>query len=412
MSDIAIKVENLTKVYHLYDSPRARFKEALHPFRKKFHHDFYAVNDVSFEIKRGETVGIIGQNGSGKSTLLKMITGVLTPTSGSIQVNGRISSLLELGTGFNPDMTGMENIFFYGTINGMTHEQMAEKVDEIVAFADIGEFIHQPVKTYSSGMFVRLAFAAAVHIEPDILIVDEALSVGDASFQAKSFERIQKLMNNGATLLFVSHDPGAVKRLCHRAILLANGKVAKEGNPEETFDLYNAMLADPGLKNTVLHELESGKVQTVSGTGEARVKEIFFLNEKREQSDVLEVGTEVTLVVKVAVYKDLPKLVMGFMIKDRMGQVMFGTNTFHTGQILEEVKRGSEYEFYISMPMNLGPANYSVSVALTLSDTHLEKNYEWRDYALFFKVVNVFQYIFTGFNFIRTNIEFNEKKLA
>jgi len=307
-------------------------------------------------------------------------------------------------------MTGLENIYFYGTINGMTHEQMSAKVDEIISFADIGEFINQPVKTYSSGMFVRLAFAAAVHIEPDILIVDEALSVGDAKFQAKSFQKIQSLMENGATLLFVSHDPGAVKRLCHRAILLATGKIVKEGEPEEVFDLYNAMLADPNLSNTILRELESGKVQTVSGTGEARVQEIYFLNEQGEPSDVLEVGTGVTLVVRVSIFADIPRLVLGFMIKDRMGQVMFGTNTFHTNQVLDNVSQGSTVEYKISMPLNLGVGDYSVSTALTISDIHLDKNYEWRDFALMFKVVNVIKKYFIGLSWLEVKVSINDGK--
>ena len=204
MPNTAIKVSNLTKIYKLYDKPMDRLKESLHPLKKNYHKDFYALNDVSFEVKKGETVGIIGKNGAGKSTLLKIITGVLTPTSGDVQVNGRIASLLELGAGFNPEYTGIENIYLQGTLMGFGHEEMAAKVDEILAFADIGDFIHQSVKMYSSGMFARLAFAVAINVDPDILIVDEALSVGDAAFQNKCIRKMEEIGDKGITILFVS----------------------------------------------------------------------------------------------------------------------------------------------------------------------------------------------------------------
>lgn len=209
MTDIAISVKHLTKVYKLYNQPIDRLKEALNPFKKSYHKDFYALNDVSFEIKKGETVGIIGKNGAGKSTLLKIITGVLTPTSGSVQVNGKIASLLELGAGFNPDYTGLENIYFQGSLMGYTREEMESKVDDILTFADIGEFIHQPVKTYSSGMFARLAFSVAINVEPDILIVDEALSVGDMAFQAKCFNKFKEFQRLNKTILFVTNSTRA-----------------------------------------------------------------------------------------------------------------------------------------------------------------------------------------------------------
>jgi ABC-type polysaccharide/polyol phosphate transport system ATPase subunit len=209
-ANIAIKVESLSKVYHLYDSPRDRLKEALHPMRKKYHHDFYALKEVSFEIKKGETIGIIGQNGSGKSTLLKILSNVLTPTGGSYLVNGKVSSLLELGIGFNPELTGIENVYFNGTLLGFTRAEMEAKMDDIISFADIGEFVRQPVKTYSSGMYVRLAFSMVTCIDPEILIIDEALSVGDTFFQAKSMTKMTKLIKEqNLTLLFVSHDMNA-----------------------------------------------------------------------------------------------------------------------------------------------------------------------------------------------------------
>lgn len=234
----AIKVQNLTKTYKLYSKPIDRLKESLHPLKKKYHKDFYALNDVSFEIKKGETVGIIGKNGSGKSTLLKIITGVLTPTNGRVAIHGKISAILELGAGFNPEMTGLENIYLNTSINGMNKAQTDKKIDEIVDFAELGEFIHQPIKTYSSGMKARLAFAVSINVEPDILIVDEALSVGDAAFARKCFAKMEEIRAKGATILFVSHSEGSIVSLCNRAIWISNGNQIIDGTPKLVTGLY------------------------------------------------------------------------------------------------------------------------------------------------------------------------------
>ena len=238
MPNTAIKVSHLTKVYKLYDKPIDRLKESLHPLKKKYHKDFYALSDVDFEIKKGETVGIIGKNGAGKSTLLKIITGVLTPTSGHVHVNGRIASLLELGAGFNPEYTGIENIYLQGTLMGYPHAETEAKMDQILQFADIGDFVHQPVKTYSSGMFARLAFAIAINVEPDILIVDEALAVGDMNFQAKCMTAMDRIKQKGTTILFVSHDIGSVKSLCVKGIYIKNGIKVAYGKAADVAELY------------------------------------------------------------------------------------------------------------------------------------------------------------------------------
>ena len=234
----AIKVQNLTKTYKLYKEPIDRLKEALNPFKKSYHNDFHALKNVSFEIKKGETVGIIGRNGSGKSTLLKIITGVLTPSSGRVAIHGKISAILELGAGFNPEMSGLENIYLNTSINGMNKEATDKKIDEIREFAELGEFIHQPLKTYSSGMKARLAFAVAINIDPDILIVDEALAVGDAAFQRKCFAKMEQIREAGATILFVSHSEGSIVSLCSRAIWLSNGEKIIEGEPKLVTGLY------------------------------------------------------------------------------------------------------------------------------------------------------------------------------
>jgi ABC-type polysaccharide/polyol phosphate transport system ATPase subunit len=234
----SIVVDNVTKAYKLYDRPVDRLKESLHPFKKTYHRLFHALKDVSFAIEQGESVGIVGQNGAGKSTLLKIITGVLTPSSGNIQVNGHVSALLELGTGFNQELTGLENIFFNGAIMGFSREEMEARIDDILSFADIGDFVHQPIKTYSSGMVMRLGFAVSVCVEPQIMIVDEMLAVGDAPFQAKCFTRLRKLIDSGVTILFTSHDISTVRSLCKRALWLEEGKTQMWGDAKEVCREY------------------------------------------------------------------------------------------------------------------------------------------------------------------------------
>ena len=244
MSDYAISVEHIDKMYKLYDKPSDRFKEAFGFSKKKRYTEHYALHDVNFQVKKGETVGIIGTNGSGKSTILKIITGVLNPTNGEVKVNGRISALLELGAGFNMEYTGIENVYLNGTMIGFTKEEIDAKLDSILEFADIGDFVHQPVKTYSSGMFVRLAFAVAINIDPEILIVDEALSVGDVFFQAKCYHKFEEFKKLGKTILFVSHDLGSIGKYCDRVVLLNQGVKLNEGQPKEMIDIYKKLLVN------------------------------------------------------------------------------------------------------------------------------------------------------------------------
>ena len=241
---LAISVQEVTKVYKLYDRPIDRLKESMSLTHKSYHKDFFALDKLSFDVKKGETVGIIGTNGSGKSTILKIITGVLSPTTGTVEVDGNISALLELGAGFNSDYTGIENIYMNGTMMGFTREQMDAKMQDILDFADIGDFVNQPVKTYSSGMFVRLAFALAINVEPEILIVDEALSVGDVFFQAKCYRRMEEMMKNGTTILMVSHDMGSIIKYCQKVVLLNRGKFVAQGPAGKMVDLYKKILAN------------------------------------------------------------------------------------------------------------------------------------------------------------------------
>jgi lipopolysaccharide transport system ATP-binding protein len=350
-------------------------------------------------------VGIIGINGAGKSTLLKMITGTTQPTTGSVHITGRVAALLELGMGFHPDFTGRQNAFMAGQLLGYSVEEIARLMPEIEAFAEIGDYIDQPVRVYSSGMQMRLAFSVATAHRPDVLIVDEALSVGDAYFQHKSFDRIREFRKQGTTLLLVSHDKGAIQGICDRAILLNAGRMAMEGEPEAVMDYYNALLADHQNQVVKQRMLADGKIQTTSGTGEAVVSQIELHDERGQSVDTIDVGQAVRLHIEVDVQASLDKLVLGYGIKDRLGQVVYGTNTELKKQPLLDVAAGSRQIFDIHFAANLGPGTYSIQTALVSSDTHLVNNYEWRDLAIVFTVVNLTKAHFAGSAWIDPRIE-------
>jgi len=390
-----LKVDNLGKAFRSYRSEWLRFARWLgSPTKPSEEH--WVLRHINFAIESGEATGIIGENGAGKSTLLKMITGTLQPTEGQVQINGRIAAILELGMGFNPELTGRQNVFHAAGLMGFNPQQIQDAMADIEAFAEIGEYFDQPVRTYSSGMQMRVAFAVATAYRPEILIVDEALSVGDSYFQHKSFSRIREFQEQGTTLLIVSHDRNAIQSLCDRAILLENGAVIKDSNPEEVFDFYNAIIAEKENATVEIKKLDNGKVQTSSGTGEARIEEIALYNSKGEVADFVAVGEQVELRIKVKVYQGIETLVLGYGIKDRLGQVMYGTNTWHTEQSINAPKVGDEYFFKIVFPANFGVGGYSVVIALHDRDTHMTVNYDWRDLALVFNVINVNKIQFNG----------------
>lgn len=392
----AIVVSRLGKAYRQYPNRWARMAEWLSPRAKPHHTLKWILQDINFSVAPGEAVGIIGINGAGKSTLLKLITGTTQPTTGAVCMQGRVAAMLELGMGFHPDFSGRQNAIMAGQLLGMQAGEVQNLMPGIEAFAEIGDYIDQPVRVYSSGMQVRLAFAVATAARPDILIVDEALSVGDAYFQHKSFDRIRQFRKQGTTLLIVSHDRVAIQSICDRAILLDSGRLAREGIPEEVMDYYNALIAERENSTVMQKIAEDGRVQTTSGTGEAAVVEIALLDERGEAVEMVNVGATVTLRVKVQANAPVPRLVLGYMIKDRLGQPMYGTNTHHMGVPLHDMQAGDLAEYRFTFPADLGPGNYSIAVALTSSDTHLGNNYEWRDLALLFTVVNVGQPVFTG----------------
>jgi len=394
-----MSVSNLGKAYRSYGSEWKRVANLLGlSFDPTEEH--WVLRHINFDIQPGEAIGVIGQNGAGKSTLLKLITGTLRPTEGILQVNGRIAAILELGMGFNPELTGRQNVIYTGGLMGFPAEQIHDILPAIEAFAEIDEYFDQPMRTYSSGMQMRVAFSVATAVRPEILIVDEALSVGDAYFQHKSFNRIREFQTLGTTLLIVSHDRNAIQSLCNRAILLESGGILKDGNPEEVFDFYNAIIADKENSTVEVKKLKDGKVQTRSGTGEARVEEMALYNSKGEVADYIGVGEEVELHIKVKVYQAIETLVLGYGIKDRLGQVMYGTNTWHTEQVIKNPNVGNEYLFKIAFAANFGIGSYSVVIALHDRDTHLTANYEWLDLALVFNIVNMGKIHFSGCNWL------------
>lgn len=383
MSDIAIKVDHVSKLYKLYDKPSDRFKEALGLTKEKKYKEHFALSDVYFEVKKGETVGIIGTNGAGKSTILKIITGVLNPTSGKVDVSGRISALLELGAGFNMEYTGIENIYLNGTMMGYTREEVDAKVQTILDFADIGDFVYQPVKTYSSGMFVRLAFAVAINIDPEILIVDEALSVGDVFFQAKCYHKFDEFKEAGKTILFVSHDLGSIAKYCDRVVLLNKGKKMAEGEPKEIIDLYKQVLVSQA-ENRELDEEQptvSDSTDTQDTACEGRWKDTLMLNpnvleygdkeaeiidfaiidDKNRITNNIQKNTDFRIRMKVKFHKDIEDPIFAFTIKDLQGTEVTGTNTMYEKTDIGFVKAGEEKVIEFSQNMNLQGRNYLLS---------------------------------------------------
>lgn len=391
-----IRVSGLGKAYKQYPNRWSRLFEWLVPFSPSRHHLHWILREVEFTIEPGEAVGIVGVNGAGKSTLLKMIAGTTQPTCGEIRVAGRVAALLELGMGFHPDFTGRQNVFMAGQLLGMQVEEIQALMPDIEAFAEIGEAIEQPVRTYSSGMQMRLAFSVATARRPDILIVDEALSVGDAYFQHKSFERIRSFRKAGTTLLIVSHDRSAIQSICDSAILLEQGRMAMRGRPEEVMDYYNALLAEREGQTVRQEMLADGQVRTISGTGEAAILDVRMVDQRQRALEVVEVGQAVTLEVEVEVRQDIERLILGFMIKDRLGQPMYGINTHRLDKALTDLKAGERITYRFALDMRLGKGHYSVALSLSRLDSHLDRNFEWRDYGLVFHVINNRQEDFVG----------------
>jgi lipopolysaccharide transport system ATP-binding protein len=365
----------------------------------------WALRGVGFSVEAGEAVGVIGQNGAGKSTLLKLIAGTQRPTEGEVLRHGRIAAILELGMGFDAEATGLWNSRHALRLMGFGREESDRVIPEVREFAEIGDYFEHPVRTYSSGMQMRVAFAVATAVRPEILIVDEALAVGDAYFQHKSLGRILEFRRAGTSLLLVSHDREAILAVCNRAILLESGRLTKAGSAHEVTDYYNARIAEREASTVRQTPLGGGRVRTISGTGEAIVESIALLDARGSRIEVVGVGESVVLQVDARLHADLDRLVLGYMIRDRLGQTMYGTNTHHTRQVEERLRRGDRVRYRIAFPANLGPGTYSISTALTDASSHLSSNYEWQDFALVFTVESRGHVHFAGSAWIEPRIE-------
>ncbi len=393
----AISVNDVTKVFKLYDSPMDRFKEAIHPFHKQYSKPFYALRNISFSVEKGETVGIIGTNGSGKSTILKIITGVIQPSEGNIEVQGNVSALLELGAGFDMEYSGVENIYMNGAVLGFTREEMERKKDEILEFADIGDFIYQPVKTYSSGMLVRLAFALAINVEPEILIIDEALAVGDAFFQAKCFHKLEEIKAAGTTILFVSHDIVSVKKLCTRAVWIEKGRMRQIGPSGEVCERYmSAQIDRTNVENEKILSLMAKednqnikekknaqyffprlnleKAEAVTSNGKADILSFCIKDFEGKFTNVVKPETEYQYSIIARFSEELEHVIFGFELEDIKGIRIFGINNFMQGKTIGHVSKNKVYEvsFKLILP-KLHKGEYLVTPAVSAGtqDSHV-----------------------------------------
>jgi lipopolysaccharide transport system ATP-binding protein len=380
----AIALAGIGKAYRQYDAPRDRLFEWMSMGSIKRHRSRWALRDITLDVEPGQSLGVIGANGAGKSTLLKVITGTTRPTTGSLSVEGRVAALLELGIGFHPDVTGRDNVLIAGQLLGFTAAEIAARMDAIEAFAEIGAYLDLPIRTYSSGMHVRLAFSVATAIRPDILIVDEALAVGDAYFQHKSFARIREFKAAGTTLLFVSHSAPVVKSICDRAVLLERGLLVRDGEPDAVLDYYNALVAS----RTVDHRIAESALGGIrSGDRRAAIESVEIAGENGPAA-ALRSGDPAVLRIQLRALERIPDLTVGFLIRDALGNDLFGTNTYHLAHRKFDVAQSQRFvcEFAIGR-LALGTGHYNVSVALHSDMTHLSGNYDWWDRALTFEVV-------------------------
>jgi lipopolysaccharide transport system ATP-binding protein len=397
-----ITVDSISKKFKLYRSPADRLKELV--TRRTYHTDFQALNEISFTVADGETLGIIGQNGAGKSTLLKILTGILMPDRGTISLDGRITGLLELGTGFNAEMTGIENIYMNGTLLGMARDEIDRKKDTIAEFAELGEFIYEQLKTYSSGMVMRLAFSIAIHADPKCFVVDEALSVGDAYFQQKCMGRIKEFRKSGGSIIFVSHDLNAVKMLCDKAILLNQGNILEEGSPEKVVNSYNFVISKMSDKeNKVRFE---DKKSMSHGTFEARISEVVVFGED-SKSDVIASGEAAEITVKIESYADYDEMTSGILIRDRFGQDIFGTNLY-LNNLKFSVQNGKTYLIKYHMKMDMGPGKYTITAAVHRNPYLDNRRLHWIDKVASFEVAGIQGNSFVGVCRLHPKIEISE----
>ena len=415
MSDVAVELSNVSKMYRVYRSSLDRLKDWISLGRKKRYKEFWALKDINLEVEKGTMLGIVGQNGAGKSTLLSIISGITAPTTGSVEVNGRVSALLELGIGFHPELTGRKNVLLNGRMLGLSREELEERLPEIVAFSELGEFIDRPLRTYSSGMYVRLGFSMAINIDPEILIIDEVLAVGDAYFQQKCVRKIRELKDNGITILFVSHDAAAVRMLCDEAVLVDEGRIIDRGNPMDVLDHYNGLIAKKAIRNEhfIIEKKRVGGVNSYrSGNFYAVVKDVKLLDENGDVLHNVTTGQRVRLVAHIVFWQDVKDPTVGFSIRDRFGNNVFGTNSYHLKKFFGEVKRGEEITVEYEFDMNVGVGLYTISVTVHLLDVHLFGTFFWGDNLLSFSVLPDPDYSFVGVARVDAALHASRKALS
>jgi lipopolysaccharide transport system ATP-binding protein len=385
-----LSIRNLGKAYRRYAHQRDRVLEKLLPWQGPRHERTWVLRNVDLEVAQGECVGIVGQNGAGKSTLLKLVTGTTTPTEGEVRLSGRVAAILELGMGFHPEFSGRQNVLIAGQLLGLGDDEIEAAVPDIQRFAEIGAYFDQPIRVYSSGMQMRLAFAVATAVRPDFLIVDEALSVGDAYFQHKSFARIKSFRDEGTTLLFVSHDPGAVKTLCDRAVLLDRGVVVRDGKPDDVLDYYNAIIAKREADYEIRDvEARLGETRTTrSGDRRATINGVELFDGAGRPARAFLSNAPMKLTVRFSTATTLPGITVGFLIRDRLGNDVFGTNTHHLEVPEQSPLPPGRYECGFDIPrLSLGLGHYSMTIALHAADSHMAGNYDWWDQAVVFQVL-------------------------
>lgn len=380
-----VLVQNVSKLYRLYPRPSDRIREILPFFPNQLHTDFWALSDITFNLERGEVLGLVGPNGCGKSTLLQIVCGILPPTSGRVVSQGRIAALLELGAGFNPEFTGKENVFLNGEIMGLSRLEIERAFPAITAFADIGEFIHRPVKEYSSGMYVRLAFSTAIHVDPDILIVDEALAVGDAVFANRCVRKFEELKQRKVTVLFVSHDLGLVKQLSNRAILLVGGRIEAEGDPNHVINRYIGLVLEKQKRDVDSGRLHDRAGSYRHGDGTSEIIDIQLVNGRREAARAFMSGEDVTVIVRSLFHRAKSDPMVGILIRTRIGMDVYGTNTRLEGVELGECAEGEELEVEFRFHCWLTPQEYTLTVATQNADG---SSHDWVDDAIAFEVID------------------------
>lgn len=381
MIETAIKIEKLSKMFKIYRKNHHRFLEPI--LRKKLHKEYWALKNINLEVKKGEAIGIIGANGAGKSTLLKIICGALYQSSGNITINGKILSLLELGTGFHPELTGIENIFNSASMQGFSYTEINNKLNEIIEFADIGDHIYSPVKTYSSGMYVRLAFALYACLDPDIYIVDEALSVGDVFFQQKCYERMRQMKQQGVTIIVVSHDPSPIVNFCNRAILLDKGEILCQGSPSDVLDRYQALEYHKGMKSEF--EISNTEESVDFGNKAAELVRCAVCDEYGNEISTIKVGDKCRIYIEYQSSTVTDDVCVGIQIKNRLGVILYGTNSNwqNVNLVFKEGKLALYYEF----PVNLYEGSYTITVAATENKHNPQIVYSWKEKAAKFDVV-------------------------